>query len=354
MSNLSGSLERFFHNARMLTVFERYGVSPFRGGLILCSAWTLLVLFVEFIFGRFNADFLANEGDGFAIEVAMAILLGVFLFYVLAATAAHERRTRKTVEALSALKELPKQELASRVEKLGKFPLWRMLLVCGIGLAMGFGAPLAEYLRVGDYSAYMPSTWGPEVYVHRVVGPLLGMAVWILIHAIVSDSTQFWSLARRLRSVELTDLGRYAPFTEQGLTNAAIIMGFVSMFAFLGFVDRYVFLVGSVMFYGLGAALLGLLLPVWALRGRIKAEKEKEASWCRARIPAAKVALAAGKPGAAQELAGLITCLRDIENVNTWPVAPGGITRFGLFLLIPLGSWAGGALMERVVDSAIG
>jgi len=354
MSNIVETLERFFHNARILSVFDRYGVSPFRGGLIMCSAWVAFVLFFEFIAGRLNAEFLAAQNDGFEIEIAMAILLGVFLFYVIAAIAAHEERTQKTVEALRSLTELPEQELTFRVEKLGKFPLWRMLLVCGIGFVMGMAAPLAEYLIVGDYSAYIPSLWGPEVYVHRIMGPLLGVAVSILIHAIVSDSTQFWSLARRLQSVELTDLGRYAPFTDQGLTNAVIIMGFVSMFAFLGFVDRYVFLVSTVMLYGCGAALLGLLLPVWALRGRIKAEKEKEASWCRARIPAAKVALAAGKPGAAQELAGLITYLRDIEEVNTWPVAPGGITRFGLFLLIPLGSWAGGAIVERLVDSAIG
>lgn len=354
MSDFAGTLERFFHNARVLAVFSRYRVSPFRGGLIMCGGWIAFILFFEFIAGRLSAGFLATQDDGFAIEVAMAILLGVFLFYVIAAIAAHETRTRKTVAALRALNELPEQELALRVEKLGRFPLWRMLLVSGIGLATGMAAPLAEYLIVGNYDAYTPSLWGPEVYVHRVVGPLLGMAVSILIHAIVSDSTQFWSLARRLRSVELTDLGRYAAFTDQGLTNAAIIMGFVSMFAFLGFVDRYVFLVSSVMLYGCGAALVGMLLPVWALRGRIKAEKEKEASWCRARIPGAKAALATGKLGAAQELAGLITYLRDIEGVNTWPVAPGGIGRFGLFLLIPLGSWAGGALMERFVDSAIG
>lgn len=354
MSGLAHTLEKSFHNARALALFDRFGVSPFRGGFILCSAWALLILFFEFIAGRLSADFLANEDDGFLIEVAMAILLGVFLFYVLAATAVHEQRTRKTVEALGALTELPEQELAARVEKLGKFPLWRMLVVCGTGFFMGMAAPLAEYLIVGDYSAYTPSLWGPEVYVHRVVGPLLGLGVSILIHAIVSDSTQFWSLARRLRSVDLTNLGRYAPFTDQGLTNAAIIMGFVSMFAFLGIVDRYVFLVSTVMLYGCGAALLGLLLPVWALRGRIKAEKEKEASWCRARIPALRENLIAGNAGAAQELAGLITYLRDIEGVNTWPVAPGGLTRFGLFLLIPIGSWAGGALMERLVDSAIG
>ena len=61
----------------------------------------------------------------------------------------------------------------------------------------------------------------------------------------------------------------------------------------------------------------------------------------------------ANKQGSTQELAGLLTYLRDVEGVNSWPVAPGGITRFGLFLLIPLGSWSGGAIVERLLDSVI-
>jgi hypothetical protein len=352
MSKFATTLETFFHNARALTLFERFGVSPFRGGIILCLGWIALVLLVEGVTGRLAM--IQSTQDDFLIEVSMAIFLGVFLFYVVAAFAAQEARTIKTIEALRQLDELSQRELTARIEKLGRFPLWRMLLVCFLGLSIGIAAPLAEYVIIGDYAAYQPALWGPEVYVHRILGPLLGVAVSVLIHAIVSDSVQFWSLARRLRSVDLTNLGRYSPFTEQGLTNAAIIMGFVSMFAFVAIFDRYVFLVGSVLSYGVVAALLGMLLPVWALRGRIKAEKEKEASWCRERIPAVKVKLLAGQSGAAQELASLIVYLRDIENVNTWPVAPGGVTRFGLFLLIPLGSWAGGALMERFVDAAIG
>lgn len=353
MAKISQRLELMFHNARLLRLFRRFGVSPFRGGLVLCGGWTLLVLLVEGMAGRLTPAYVQAEGEGFIIEVAMAVLLGVFLFYVIAAIAAHEERTIKSIRALRALDEMPVDELNQRVEKLGRFPLWRMIIVCAVGLVVGVGAPLTEFLIVGNYDAYTPALWPPEVYVHRIIGPLLGIAVSLLVHAIVSDSVQFWKLARRLQSVELTDLRRYAPFTDQGLTNAAIIMGFVSMFAFLAIVDRYLILVASVMAYGSVAALLGLLLPVWGLRARIKAEKEKEIRWCQARIMAAKTAMKANRQGATQELAGLLTYLRDVEGVNSWPVAPGGITRFGLFLLIPLGSWSGGAMVERLLDLII-
>ena len=36
------------------------------------------------------------------------------------------------------------------------------------------------------------------------------------------------------------------------------------------------------------------------------------------------------------------------------PLGGGVLLRFGLLVLIPLGSWLGGALVERLVDSALG
>ena len=39
-----------------------------------------------------------------------------------------------------------------------------------------------------------------------------------------------------------------------------------------------------------------------------------------------------------------------IESVREWPFDTPALVRFALFLLIPLGSWLGGAMVERVVD----
>jgi len=43
-----------------------------------------------------------------------------------------------------------------------------------------------------------------------------------------------------------------------------------------------------------------------------------------------------------------------IESVREWPFDTSTLSRFALFLLIPLVSWIGGALVERIVDSALG
>ena len=43
-----------------------------------------------------------------------------------------------------------------------------------------------------------------------------------------------------------------------------------------------------------------------------------------------------------------------IEGVSAWPFETSTFTLILLYLLIPLGSWAGGALVERLIDSLLG
>ena len=52
-------------------------------------------------------------------------------------------------------------------------------------------------------------------------------------------------------------------------------------------------------------------------------------------------------------LEALIAWEARVEAVNEWTLDASVFTRFALYLLIPLGSWAGGALVERAVDSLL-
>jgi predicted MFS family arabinose efflux permease len=39
--------------------------------------------------------------------------------------------------------------------------------------------------------------------------------------------------------------------------------------------------------------------------------------------------------------------------VREWPVDASTLTRFALYLAIPVGSWLGGALVERLVNALL-
>jgi hypothetical protein len=53
-------------------------------------------------------------------------------------------------------------------------------------------------------------------------------------------------------------------------------------------------------------------------------------------------------------MAALLAYEARIEAVREWPIDTATLRRFGLFLLIPMASWIGGALVERLVDAALG
>ena len=40
-----------------------------------------------------------------------------------------------------------------------------------------------------------------------------------------------------------------------------------------------------------------------------------------------------------------------VDGVREWPFDASTLVRFGIYLLIPLASWSGGAVVERVIDS---
>ena len=49
----------------------------------------------------------------------------------------------------------------------------------------------------------------------------------------------------------------------------------------------------------------------------------------------------------------LVAYLRLIEGVREWPFDVSTVLRFSLYLMIPIGSWLGGAMVERLVNSLL-
>jgi hypothetical protein len=54
--------------------------------------------------------------------------------------------------------------------------------------------------------------------------------------------------------------------------------------------------------------------------------------------------------GGHHSIAEIIAYRSMIENIRNWPFDNPTIIRFALYLFIPLGSWLGGALVERGLD----
>jgi hypothetical protein len=174
-----------------------------------------------------------------------------------------------------------------------------------------------------------------------------------------------WSLVQigalraigRVIPISLLDTAAFAPFVRAGL-RAAIAWLVGSSLALTLVIDVsapwIVFtVVGGTMALGVAA----LLLPSVGLNERLRAEKARELAWVRAEIALAREALArsdAASRESAARLPLLLAWESRVADAGTWPFDAPTLVRFSLLLLVPLGSWFGGALVDRFVDTWLG
>lgn len=96
-----------------------------------------------------------------------------------------------------------------------------------------------------------------------------------------------------------------------------------------------------------------LLVPVRGSRRRIREAKRAELSSLDAQIREARPEALRGDAAAQARIAFLASYRSLIDGVREWPFESTTLTRFGLYLLIPVGSWLASALVERVVNAAL-
>jgi hypothetical protein len=204
------------------------------------------------------------------------------------------------------------------------------------------------YLR-GDYwRAVNLWTWGLGGFVCAVGG--------VLVHRVRSDGLHFSALGRDLREIDLLDLGRLAPFARQGLRASLTAIVCLSVFAF-NLVDpgfrTVVALIAAVTLPAAAGALLG---PVVGVRARIAREKREELARVNAAIRGDRATLrsCAVASDPVPGLADLLAYRQFVESVPEWPFDTSMRARIGLYLVIPIGSWIGGALVERVLNALLG
>jgi hypothetical protein len=203
------------------------------------------------------------------------------------------------------------------------------------------------YLQEGYWRVVSLWTWGLGCFVCTVGG--------IFVHRVRSDGRCFSALGRDLPELDLLNLRALAPFARQGLRASLAAVAFVSVFAFNlidpGFLPAVVLIAGLALLPAAGA----LLGPVFGVRARIVREKREELARVNAAIrgDAAALAGSAIAHGPAPGLADLLAYRGFVESLPDWPFDTSMRARIGLYLAIPIGSWVGGALVERVLNAVL-
>jgi hypothetical protein len=181
---------------------------------------------------------------------------------------------------------------------------------------------------------------------------LLGMqALMTIRHSRVFREVGRWHL-----EVDLLDLGSLSPFSAVGLANASYWFIGSALASFLVASVANVWIVALVITVTVGLGIVGLILPSRGLHVCLRERKREELRRIREAIASERAGLFSADEGSprASRMPSLLAYEARIESVREWPYDTSTLTRFGFFLLIPLVSWIGGALVERVVDAALG
>jgi hypothetical protein len=153
--------------------------------------------------------------------------------------------------------------------------------------------------------------------------------------------------------VDLFDLAPLAPFARKGQRSVvlwAVLSAIISSFWVLGSAGR-----ANIVFPLLFVIVLtsAFLQPVVGVRRRIRAAKRAELERIHGALRLERERLL--EAGAATDeprtrMTDLVAYRSLVQSVHEWPFDVSTLARFFLFGAIGVGSWLGGALVERLLD----
>jgi len=312
-------------------------------------------LALEVLFGRGLAAATDFGGD---YEARLLLTTSVGLGFIAMGLTYVARGTFRDLDALRPVLRGGEAAYASLREQLIRFDRRRLWLGALVGVALTCALQetgLAMWTRffAGEWTLRDPCIVAILIASWAVVG-------WGAVYVI--DSARLYSrIGERHVEVDLLDRAPLAPLTRHGLRIVLVMVISAAAMAILiigGFVSplRPMILLTAVCSWSAVVASAAFFLPVRGLRRHIRARKAEEFARVREDIHGSRE-LAAGSGTEAAEagarLPGLLAYMEKIESVREWPFDAPTLTRFFLYVAIPLGSWLGGALVERLLGAAL-
>ncbi len=197
--------------------------------------------------------------------------------------------------------------------------------------------------------------------------PLLPWIVWMNMAAIwlgtrtitpeIIVSRRFARLGREHAVVDVLDQRPLTPIARRGVPAALVPILLISIFSLLFVSGSAGEAVPFTQALVVIIAAISLLLPVHGVHLRLAEQKRERLARLAGAIRATEAPVLAARPGeaagAAAHLQTLLALRAQVAGAREWPWDVPTLVRFALYLAIGLGSWLGGALVERVVDLAL-
>jgi hypothetical protein len=332
-------------------------ISPLWLGIGISGSLLLIMFVVETVTGRWSGlliggefDPLASVSEGMLRDVRIAIVLCLVAGYLPAALLSVLRSGRRTVLVLQGTLDCTPRECEALAASIRLST--RGLVVTGLaGLILALTTPYM--VPPVPETPWNPLTWSPEVAWHRILGPVVMVWGAWLVYAIVTVSVRMSRIAKKMCKIDLLDLSPLAPFTQQGLTNALVIIGSLSVWSLMMIETGF----GQMLLIIGGGTLIGtvfaLVSPVHGVHVRICQSKERELGWVNSEISTQQDLFHGSETShPSGRMADLIAYRGLVENVPEWPFTINTYSRILLYVLLPVATWGIGLIAELLVDRA--
>jgi hypothetical protein len=335
-----------------LRLLDRSPIEPALLSIGVALSASAVLLVAEVASGRLGT-LTAADGDGLR-NLRLAFGFIAMIVYIPTATLYVLRGARRAADELRPLLDLNRAAVRDQLDAIGTQPVTAFRWAGWTGIFVALMIPLIVDLPRGEspYALNQPI----EAIWHRIATPIVGWWVGRLGYLILLDSRRFSDLARGLRSIDLFDLEPLLPFARQGLSNALFLIGFVTIFVVMSFFEvGFGPAAALIALMSLPAVVFGMALPVRGVHDMIREEKARRLTWCRTRLSTLHGNVGR-EPDSSEirEIVDLLTLRSHLEAAREWPFDISVIVRLAVYLVIPLGSWAGAALVERVIDTFLG
>lgn len=339
MDSNSRALAESYTTPWTLRAFQAFPAEPIWVGV----GFTIALLLV-FLAGRLLVDGAASSTSD---DLRVAITQIVIMAYSASAYAYLLITARKTTQDLApVVQHAPQWQAFS--DRAGKHPWWLLPLVGALNFLV-VGIAVTNATTPEPVDPWDWQSWNYDVAWHRVTTLFFVWWIGCFCYVTVVESVRLSRLSDQIESLDLLDMRPYESLTRQGLTNALLVIGAVSVLSLLAVESRYVTVLIGFWVTFIVLAWIGLMLPLRGIRKKIRVAKDRELDWCRRSLKASRDRLKSGA-GEQTPFAEILAYKRMIENIRNWPFDNPTLVRFTLYLLIPLGSWLGGAFVERGLD----
>jgi hypothetical protein len=327
------------------------GLGPWWSAVATFTALTAVFLGIETLLGRWSFLLSGPPDEAFGRNFRIVVVLNLLMATFPLALRLMTRGAQRNLAALRDQIPVDDDEWDRIADSLALPPLRKWWPAALLGVAMALTLPV---INEPGLHVYDPSHWTVEMVWHRVLTPCIGWLAGRNVYLQLAIASRMSALSERLGPVDLFDLRALEPFARQGMIHVLSSMLYVAVFALLlvewGF--GVVFLLLALLTAAVAAGSLWLCLR--GVRRRIHDAKRSELAACNRALAAIRSEPErAHEPEQLARIAGLAAYRREVESLPEWLLDVSSWGRFALYLLIPLGSWLGGALVERVVDALL-